>query len=338
MDNSKRILKSQYQTGEILVDDSKTGKKRDWKRYKEQSLAVSEAYFSLGELMEYGEKMHHCGSRLHFKGCEKGHEKKLFNADFCKGRGCPMCQSRKSLAIFSQVLELAHAHRARYSSDIPLLLTLTIPNVSAAELKMMLDKMQKSWDKMTKRAKFKRSIRSWFRSLEVTYNVEKDTYHPHFHVLLMVPLHYFTRERELYIDRNEWLSMWQESMGMSEITQVDIRRVRKQNKNKPLEAIAAEVAKYATKPSNYIEESPNGDFKALPEVIKTLHYALKSRRLIAFGGLFKELRKILKQVDIEKANLDDIDDQIKLCTCSICQSDLIDMFFNWDKKRRQYIA
>lgn len=330
MDNSKKTLKSQFRTGEILVDDSKNSKKNRWKVRKEQSLAVSEAYFSVEELMKYGEKMHHCGSHLHFKQCPKGHEKKLFRADFCKGRGCPMCQWRKSLAIFSKLLQLVHAHRARYTSDIPLFLTLTVPNVPSAELKMTSDMMQKSFHKLTKRAKFKGSIRSFFRSFEVTYNSENDTYHPHFHVLLMVPKDYFTLKRGLYIDRNEWLSMWQESTGISEITQVDIRRVKKKSKNRPIEAIISEVAKYAVKPSSYIQESTNGTYNADVKVVETLHYALKSRRLIAFGGLFNELGRLLKKSEPKEA---------APCVCSICQSDLFDnIFFSWYPELRQYMA
>ena len=337
-DNSKNVSKNQDQTGEILLDTSKSGKKRDWKRYKEQSLAVSAAYFPLQELMKYGEKLFSCGSYLHFKACPHGHIKKLVEACFCRARGCPMCQWRKSLVMFHQVLELMHAHKAKYKSDIPLLLTLTIPNVSAKELKPALDKMQKSWNDLTRRAKFKRAIRSWFRSLEVTYNDKADTFHPHFHILLLVPKDYFERACGLYIERNDWLSMWQEVTGILEITQVDIRRVRKKSSRKPLEAIAAEVAKYATKPSSYIKESPEGLFSASGSVVETLHYALKGRRLVAFGGLFNELRKALKQVDVEEADLIQITDEENPCLCSICQSGLIDELYRWYAETRQYVA
>jgi plasmid rolling circle replication initiator protein Rep len=336
--NSKFVPKNQDRTGEILLDTSKSGKKRDWKRYKEQSLAVSAAYFPLQELMKYGEKLFSCGSYLLFKACPHGHIKKLVEAYFCRARGCPMCQWRKSLVMFHQVLELIHAHKAKYKSDVPLLLTLTVPNVPSSELKSMLDNMQKAWHKLTKRASFKRSIRSSFRSLEVTYNDKTNTFHPHFHVLLFVPKNYFDKKYGLYIQRNEWLFMWQQVTGMSEITQVDIRRVRKKSSRKPLDAIAAEVAKYATKPSSYIKESPEGLFEASGHVVETLHYALKGRRLIAFGGLFNDLRKTLKQVDIEEADLVQITDEEKPCLCSICQSGLVDELYRWYAETRQYVA
>ena len=51
-------------------------------------------------------------------------------------------------------------------------------------------------------------MRSWFRSLEVTYNKDRDDYHPHFHALLMVPHHYFYKDRGLYIPHEKWLDLW----------------------------------------------------------------------------------------------------------------------------------
>jgi plasmid rolling circle replication initiator protein Rep len=337
-DNSKIVLKNQVETGEMLSDNGRSGKERHWKKYKEQSLAVSEAYSIYEELVRYGESISSCGSYLRFQSCPQGHEKKLIEAYFCRTRLCPMCQWRKSLVMFHQVLELIHAHRKEYTSDIPLLLTLTVPNVKADELKQMLDKMQNAWYTLAKRVRFKKSVRSWFRALEVTYNAESDTYHPHYHILLLVPMNYFVYSRGLYISRDEWLALWQEVTGMREITQVDIRRVRKQSSRKPLEAISAEVAKYSTKTSSYIQKTNEGHLRASGKVIKTLHYALKGRRLVAFGGLFSEIRKALKQTDIEKANLVQITEEKTPCLCSVCQSSLLEELYRWHIGLRQYLC
>lgn len=336
--NSKIDLKNQVETGELLSDLSKSGKERLWKQYKEQSIAVSEAYRVYQELVRYGESVASCGSYLRFQSCPQGHEKKLIEAYFCRKRLCPMCQWRKSLVMFHQVLTLIHAHSEKYRSDIPLLLTLTVPNVKAGDLKLMLDKMQKSWDRFAKRAKFKKAIRSWFRALEVTYNAELNTYHPHFHILLLVPRNYFECKYGLYIDHDEWLALWQEVTGMPEITQVDIRRVRKQSSRKPLEAISAEIAKYATKPSSYIQKTAEGHLRASEKVIETLHYALKGRRLVAFGGFFTEIRKALKQPDVEEANLIQITEEKIPCLCSVCQSSLLEELYRWHIGLRQYLC
>lgn len=333
---------SEYQgspegTGEILADVRQNGKARQWANYKKQSLAIAYAYSFFDELKKYADKITECGSWLKFVACPKGHHKRLLNASFCKGRLCVMCQWRKSLAMFHQVFTLIHAHRAKYKSDIPLLLTLTIPNVSADNLKDSLDMMQESLRKMMKRRGVKRAVRSWFRALEITYNPERKDYHPHYHVLLLVPKNYFDAKYDLYIDQGRWLSMWQEATGIPEITQVDVRKVRKR-KNGAIEAVSAEVAKYATKPSTYVNREPSGDFTADSDVVKTLHDALKGRRLVAFGGLFSQLRKELKLKDIEQANLVNITEDEKPCTCPVCESTLKEELYRWNIGFKQYVG
>ena len=341
MENDRlKLAKNQPKesTGEILRDNRQNGKPRKWWEYKRQSLAISTALSFFDELKKYASKVADCGSFLKFSSCSKGHYKRLLHAIFCHYRLCVLCQWRKSLAMYHQVLQLVHAHREHYKSDIPLLLTLTVPNLPENELKQGLKDMKVSFSKLMKRRPVKRVARSWFRSLEITYNAERGDYHPHFHVLLLVPENYFKRARGLYIERDTWLSMWQEATGVPEITQVDIKRVRKKNKRTPLEAVTAEVAKYATKPSNYVEEQPTGEFSANKEVVKVLDDALRRQRLVAFGGLFVRLRKELKLKDIEQADLVNITGEDQPCTCPICQSTLIDEMYKWHMGVRDYVG
>ncbi len=239
--------------------------------------------------------------------------------------------------MFHQVKELAHEHIKQYTSDIPLLLTLTVPNVPASELSERIGLMQKSWNRLINRRPVKRVCRSWFRALEITYSSEREDYHPHFHVLLMVPTNYFKRDRDLYLDRDEWLRMWQEVTGLPEITQVDIRRVKKLRKGTAVESVAAEVAKYATQPGDYVRELPTGLSEANAPVVEALHVALRRRRLVAFGGKFKEYRQQLKMQDVDEADMVHISEKEDTCQCRICQSDLITEMYHWQIGLRKYI-
>ena len=196
--------------------------------------------------------------------------------------------------------------------------------------------MQKSWNRLMKRNPVKRICRSWFRALEVTYNSSRSDYHPHFHVLIMVPKDYFDCRRNLYIDRDVWLQMWQELTRLPEITQVDIRRVKKLRKGTAIESVAAEVAKYATKPGDYVRDLPNGLCEANAKVVEALHMALRRRRLVAFGGKFKEYRKKLKMQDIESSDMVHISEQEETCHCRICQSELIPEMYKWRIGLRAY--
>lgn len=335
--NTKKqlVYQADHETGEILRDGN-----RDWQKYKAQSLAVADSFRQclFIDSLRYSNRMRDCAAVLKFKTCPHGHEKRLEWASFCGGRFCPICQRRKSLVMFHQVKTLIHCHLTKYKSDRPLLLTLTIPNVKANDLPKAIDSMQKGFKKLTMRRQFKKSIRSYFRALEVTFNENRDDYHPHFHVLLMVPESYFKRDRGLYISQEEWLSMWQESMQMPEITQVDIRRVRKKGKKKPIEAVTAEVAKYATKPSNYLKRLPTGKYSANPEVLESLYWALKSRRLTGFGGYFYHLRKELRLKDVEDADLVHIKDDSHSCTCSVCSSTLVSEMYTWNIGLSEYVG
>jgi plasmid rolling circle replication initiator protein Rep len=334
---SKEQYKSQTQCSHSVLKDLKqSGKERPWRKNKELSMAISDAYFLISELKKYGTLIASCGNYLKFGSCINAeHGKRLLEANFCRARLCSMCQWRKALLIRKEVLDLVHLHRQKYSTDIPLLLTLTVVNVPGNELGRTIDQMNKAWQRLMQRKVTRRGVRSWFRSLEITYNQERQDFHPHFHALLMVPESYFDTRRDFYIPRNEWLRLWKESMRDDRITQIDIRKIRARKKGQ-LESIAAEVAKYATKPSSYVEKKPDGFLEASPLVVEDLHHGIKGRRLIGYGGLFREIRK--KMIDIENADLVNIDenDVDKNCTCKICGSTLLEELYRWEIGLRQY--
>jgi len=280
-----------------------------------------------------------CGSRLQFNVCPAGHEKKLSHANFCRYRDCVMCQWRRSLKLSHQVHRLGCGHLEKHKSDIPLLLTLTVPNCTVENFNKTLSVMYGSFNNMFRKVKIKRAVRSWFRGLEVTYNEESDTYHPHFHVLLMAPGEYFRRSRNYYIDRDEWLLMWQHATGMDSITQVDIRRWRKRrNSESMMGSVAFEAAKYMVKPSSYLKEVEKGYFHVSPKVMKTLHDGLRGRRLVGFGGVFKKIRKELQQEDVEKSDLIHIDEESCECNCTFCGSMMSEEPYIFHFGLRRYVA
>ena len=230
-----------YGTGEIL-SDSKT----DWRKSKLKTEAVAMAFndndmtdkYWLGRYV----RMMDCGSVLKFAVSRVG-EKRLVTANFCRDRMCPSCQRRKSLVVFHQVKNVCLSIKKENPTFKYLLLTLTVPNVKADRLKDEIKHIHKSWGRLVKRVEFKKSVKGFFRATEVTYNGDRDDYHPHLHILLCVPSGYFKKN---YITRNRWLELWQESTKYPNITQVDIRTVKpnpKRSESSAIESSAAEVAK-----------------------------------------------------------------------------------------------
>src|SRR5690554_5389295 len=102
-----------------------------------------------------------------------------------------------------------------------LFLTLTVKNCPVSELRETLQSMNKAWQRLIKRKEFK-PVTGWIRTTEVTRGSD-GTAHPHFHVLLMVPPSWFTRD---YVKKMRWLQLWQESMKLDYLLSVDIRTVK----------------------------------------------------------------------------------------------------------------
>lgn len=339
MKNKNKNQKSQRENqSDPLIDLKSTGKRRNWDKAKRMSLAVASAYSKNVDLEKYGEKIKACGNYLKFKACKDiTHGKKLVEAYFCKCRQCVTCQGLKSNFIRKQVIGLTHEHLKRYSTDVPLLLTLTIPNEPGENMIKTIDKMTAAWKRLMQLKKVKGATRSWFRSLEITYNPDRDDFHPHFHAVLMVPKAYFCKKNGLYIIRDEWLRLWKQCMRDDRITQVDIRTLKPKGKGE-LEAFVGEAAKYATKPSSYILENEIGRYEADSQVVTDLHHALRGRRLVAYGGYFSQIRKEKKMEDVEKADLvngngEDVSDK---CHCKICKSELVEELYRWNFGVEQY--
>ncbi|WP_170272288.1 protein rep, partial [Clostridium tarantellae] len=84
----------------ILIDKNKSGKNINWKGKKLKTIDLAECYKRLGFKKAY--RVEECGSYLAYKYLNEN-EKKLYRANFCKDRLCPMCCWRRSLKIFGQV-------------------------------------------------------------------------------------------------------------------------------------------------------------------------------------------------------------------------------------------
>lgn len=287
-------------TGEILKDGS-----NNWQKLKLKSLAVSKVFKTDNEYwLGRSERMFECGSTLQFAINNTG-ERRLYRANFCKDRMCPACQKRRSLVVFHQVKNVCTAIAKDHPTHRYLLLTLTVPNVKIEDLPSTISDMAKAWKRLTLRKEFKDATKGWFRTLEVTYNAKRDDYHPHYHVLVCVPSNFFAKN---YIKQDRWLELWQEAMRDPSITQIDVRVIKPNPKKVGSDAItsaAAEVGKYATKPSDYLIKIPAKErYMAVKKVVQELSEGLNRRKLVAFGGIMLEYSKRLNLQDVDSDSID----------------------------------
>ena len=295
---------------EILIDKNKNGKEIDWQGKKIRNKLLSESYKRLRLKKAY--RVAECGTYLEFKRASVDGNLKLNNANFCKDRLCPMCSWRRSLKIFGQVSKIMD--KVTENKDYRFLfLTLTVKNCEGEELSKEIDKLFYAYKKLMLKSKINKSIKGWFRALEVTHNINKksksyNTYHPHFHIILMVNSSYFD-DKNYYITQKEWVKMWRECLGIDYNPQVNIKAFKSNSKARTSKSIA-EVSKYTVKDVDYLLEDNE---ELTDESVYILNSALRNRRLIAFG---KELRKVHKELnldDVEEGNLinTDIDEELR---------------------------
>lgn len=276
---------------------------------KEDSLLLADAYSKLGfRFHDRYIRVANCGTFLEFahdvdlNSGEVSEHGRLHNANFCRDLLCPMCQWRKSLKQISQLSKVLNHEmiKGRYK---PVFITLTIPNVPYDKLSEGINACLKSFDRLMKRKKYKSLIMGYYRSLEVTVNRRTHTFHPHLHVLVLVPLSY-GKTKGMYISHDELLNDWRQACRDQSITQVDIRAIKNlhQDPDKDnLMSAAIEVAKYAAK-------VPKSCYQ--PDIVAHLVIGLQDRRTYSYGGIMKVVYQEMRLEDVETADLVHINDEV----------------------------
>lgn len=365
--NNKRYL-IDTETGEvfeIFVDKSSTNRERPWRRYKIANQDLETCYNLLYKFTD-DDSYFKRALRLHF--CSKCFTVDVFSdkfdnnkeitkithAQFCKQRLCPTCNFRRSMKIRSNMSKILDAMQLSETKYTFLLLTLTVRNCTSDNLCSTLDDMFDAFHRFMKYRDIKNAVAGWYRALEITHNVDKyvykysrnklgkkikvplyddaghkivnesyDTYHPHFHIILAVRESYFHNN---YITQKDFLRFWQKAMRDDTITQVDVRKVKVDN-NKDIFKAVCEAAKYTVKSVDYVNLL---DLRMSCHSVFTLDKALYYRRLVAFGGIMKELHKSL--------NLDDeVDGDLLLIDDDTNEDFLREFNVFWNVGYNQYI-
>lgn len=366
---------------EVLFDQSSTGRERPWKTHKTNSLLLSESFNRLGKENK-ALNVENCGSLLKFNVCPEGHEKRLFWANFCRVRLCPMCSWRRSLLVAHQIKTVAHEATKRQKMRW-LFLTLTMKNCSSDDLIDSINHMMKSWERLSRRKVFKNAVVGWFRGFEITRNLDDGTYHPHFHVLLGVYPSYFDTKKNLYLKQEDWVLLWQECLKVDYMPVVDVRIVKnKRNVEKEAKLLeskgievsndgrliesdlsgsaVAELAKYSTKSEDYIvynqykHKQKGKNVTVVPvlssgvnetetdKAVNDLDNAISRRRLLAYGGLLKEVWNELliagkvQDAEDDQADLVHVDDDSE-CKCGVCGSNMLEELYKWIPNVKNYI-
>jgi len=279
-------------------------KDKPWDIHREQADSVMYLYKET-LYHRYFERMNSCSKILEFMSQVDPETAeivlKLNHTHFCRVRHCPVCQGRKSLKWRARFFEAMPKIREAYPTARFVFLTLTLENPHLMDLRATVVKMNKAWDRLSKRRGF--PAIGWLKSLEVTReykctspstcsykafkkrcpNCSPTQYaHPHFHALLMVPASYFGAS---YLSQEKWTQMWKESLRVDYTPIVHVEAI-KPKKGLSIEHFEEEIAKalcetikYSVKPDDLTVDS---DW--LVELTNQLH----KTRSISLGGIFKQ--------------------------------------------------
>ena len=263
-------VKSQGGFVSVKTDNEKNTKEAVLQKlavFKNNQQKVIDTLMTMPNESERAFRLSECGTYIEIQTC-KCCGAHITAANFCRERVCPVCAWRrqsKYRAEFSKMADFLQLEPKNLRH-----LTLTIRNVEAEDLGETLTQMFLAWNLLTKYADFKKAVQGYSRCLEITYNSEKGTFHPHFHCLL---------HKKGNISLKTFASLWKKSLRIRYIPETNISQITDEK------GILA-CFKYAFKPKD-----------TSVELLEAFLYTIKGRRLVGFGGTFKKARAILNQDD-----------------------------------------
>ena len=257
--------------------------------YQRQRNALVAEMFRKGNFLKPLSALNDCGTQIGI--LKENGVAKIVKANFCRQRVCYICSWRRQVRFTQTLRPIMNAlNEAGYTF---IFVTLTIRNVERPAVKQALDTLLSGYNRLLQRAEIKNAWSGVVRSVELTYNAEDNTYHPHLHMLVAVKQSYFKRSAGDYITHKRLTELWQDVCRLPYVPSCRIQTTTDSV------AAAAETIKYALKPTEYIE------------AIEVFYNQLKGRRLVSFSGVFSEYKKLLCLPDFDTV-LTDLPESSKL--------------------------
>lgn len=300
----------------IIADDAEKVKGIDekprkppqqaWTERKLSAIALAQRMQKYSELRTRADRIEHCGDITVARYCPSCGKVHYMSAGMCRDRLCPLCQWRLTRGRYGEMLRcfdlLADDMRAR---DVhATMLTLTLKNVPVVQLAGTLKAMTLAWRECTKRVAVKKSY-GWARCIEITYNRDQRTYHPHLHVMLLWARDDAAAEATAGHDcMKEWRKqlklsyqpVWHYEKAYNKHIDKDLVKtetvydVAHEYDSASISA-AKECGKYLLKLDDLLK-CPEDD---IPYVAR----AIKGVRFVGYGGALKRARALLGLIDDE---------------------------------------
>ena len=320
---------------EPLSDKGRSGREKPWRDYKLQNEKLAAVYGIVDPAKEL--RLLDCCKELVFLVDPKTEKKRLKRAYSCRVRLCPLCSWRRSLKNFHNTMKCVRyiqASEEKLGKIEYIFVTLTVRNCKGDSLSKALDDLFAAVKRLYQREEVKRAWLGAVRNLEVTHNINPnsdsfDTFHPHFHMIVAVRPSYFTSRD--YISHDRLVALWRDCLRADYDPQVDIRRVKPRKQAEQASTLhdwaaksglydagvapdpvadmasaVAECSKYAAKASDYLISD---NWELTVDTVRVLDRALTKRRLVNYGGIFRDVKQLLELDDCEDGDLVHVGDE-----------------------------
>lgn len=274
-----------------------------WRGRKLRSLDISDIVDQYDHTR--AEQLRACGTYLKF-GVNATGQARLRGANFCRIRICPMCTWRRSIKI-GQQMDAMFAELYKRGYTLCAHLVLAVRNCDGADLTAEIAHIFSGYRWLTNKCTaYRQAVIGYYRALEITYNAQAGTYHPHLHCVLVLHPDYFV---DRYIDQGRLVDLWRHALDVDYDPTAHIAMIEGDDN---ITHAVREVSKYTIKDVDVLSVS---DPDVRVEVLHTLDRALRGVRLISFGGVCRTIRRELKLSDVDALDIDDgtevADEQIR---------------------------
>lgn len=290
---------------------------------KKVALLISDKLKNIGEYQR-ATRMKNCSDFITVVWCPSCGHNHVQSVNLCRDRACPICGAKLSRKRYNEMIQCMDYIIAAYGDNIKAyFLTLTLKNVSINQLSSTLSNMLKAYKAMQRTKCLNRAI-GWARNLEITYNRQYNTYHPHLHVILLFDKSYNPDEHSI-------MKAWQHQLGIEYepiINLIECYNKHEQADNYDGIIIAgacAEASKYLHKSAQMLS-IPDRDFK-------TYLSSIKGVRFTGYGGVIKTTRSKLGMKNEEIEEMEETTAQI--CHCGTTLQHAV---FQWSGIEYQQIS
>ena len=250
-----------------------------WKAKADQ---LSDLFLDDDCLRDRGIKMRECGHWLIFDragmdsapppaAAETAPAYHFTRSNFCRQRLCPVCQWRRSRLIFAQLTDVWQ--NLKDQGYEVLHVVLTVRNVRGCHLRDEITRMYAAYSFMSHHP-FLIGWKGSLRFLEVSYNMNDKTYHPHLHVLVAVKPSYF--KSRYYVSVDLLTMLWRAALHINYDPVVHIKKCDPRG--------ILEVSKYCVKPFDFSAVDPAETLG----IYRCFDVVLHGRRLIQSYGVIRQ--------------------------------------------------